>query len=92
MIFLHTFSTTIEQCSEIQTNLLLKKVCMQEFHQNETVCDNLDLEENDSIETDGTIVFLILSPHSIPTNFTLYVRLAQFLYATGCPSDTDPFI
>ena len=39
--------------SSVDVNLLMAKVCRGELGYNETVCDNLNLEEYDDFETEG---------------------------------------
>ena len=54
MIFSYMLGQFIVDGAQLNTNLLIEKVCRYEFHFNETVCSHLDAEENDAIESTGT--------------------------------------
>ena len=51
LVFFFVFAEYLVLGSELQTNLMMWKVCNIELGLNETICDNLDLEENDEYET-----------------------------------------
>ena len=51
-IFLYSLSYSIVAGTELATNMLIWKVCRYELGFNETICENLDLEENDNFQTD----------------------------------------
>ena len=52
-IFLFMLGQMLIDGAQLNTNLLIEKVCKHEFHHNGTICDNLDLDEYDDIETTG---------------------------------------
>lgn len=53
LIFGFMTAQMLEAGSEVNANLLIKKVCLYELGQNQTSCDNLDLDENEELETEG---------------------------------------
>ena len=54
LIFGFMTAQMLEAGSEVNANLLIQKVCRFDFGENQTRCDNLDLDENEGLETDGT--------------------------------------
>ena len=51
-IFLWSFSTYVVTGVELLTNMMLWKVCRYELGYNETICENLDLDENEDYQID----------------------------------------
>ena len=48
LIFLFTFGSVILDGAQIQTNLLLWKICHLELNYTEDICSNLTLDENNA--------------------------------------------
>ena len=51
-IFLFMLSSCLVSGAELQTNLIIWKVCHFEFGYNETICENLDQAENEDIQSE----------------------------------------
>eukprot|EP00095_Tigriopus_kingsejongensis_P012165 maker-scaffold345_size201316-snap-gene-0.10 protein:Tk12165 transcript:maker-scaffold345_size201316-snap-gene-0.10-mRNA-1 annotation:"YTP1" len=49
-IFLYMLGGVIVGGAALNSNLLIQKVCLQEFNYNATICDHLELEENEYFE------------------------------------------
>ncbi|TRY81172.1 hypothetical protein TCAL_13740 [Tigriopus californicus] len=52
MIFINVLGGVIVAGAALNTNLLIRKICVFDLHFNETVCDHLDLPENDDYENE----------------------------------------
>ena len=52
IIFFHIFANYILAGSQVRTNIILWKVCVDKLGYNETICENLDAEENEDAEND----------------------------------------
>ncbi len=51
MILMFSFAWAIEYGVQLQTNLLMWKVCHVEYKINETICDNLSDGDNDDYQS-----------------------------------------
>ena len=52
VVFLLQFGRYALEGAQIQTDLLIWKICHLELQYNETICDNLTLDEYDSIQNE----------------------------------------
>ena len=52
VIFLYIIGIFLDRGAEVKTQLMLWKICRFEFGYNDTICDNLDADENDAIQSD----------------------------------------
>ncbi|XP_059097126.1 lysosomal proton-coupled steroid conjugate and bile acid symporter SLC46A3-like [Tigriopus californicus] len=52
MLFIYILGGATVTGAALNTNLLIRKICLADLHFNETVCDHLDLPENDDYENE----------------------------------------